>query len=265
MNAKPLSATIRSVGLIGPGFDNWPEARAVLAGDVPWSPVATRIPSPGVLPPAEGGRGGGGGGRAGGAGGPARGGGGAAGARGATGVSAGGGGGANCHAICEALASDDRRISPTRFHNSVNNAASGYWGIATGAMATSTIISSYDGSLAAGLIEALALAHELAQPVLLLAYDHPYPEPLAAARQVSDAFAMALLLDPRGNDAPRLQLGELCDAAADTLPDAAMDAVRSGTPAARGLPLLALLAQGRSGKVVIDYLDDLRLELSLTA
>lgn len=265
MNAKPLSATIHSVGLIGPGFDNWPEARAVLAGDVPWSPVATRIPSPGVLPPAERRR---------------------VGAvvklalcagveavdaadadasRLATVFASAGGDGANCHAICEALASDDRRISPTRFHNSVNNAASGYWGIATGAMATSTIISSYDGSLAAGLIEALALAHELAQPVLLLAYDHPYPEPLAAARQVSDAFAMALLLDPRGNDAPRLQLGELCDAAADTLPDAAMDAVRSGTPAARGLPLLALLAQGRSGKVVIDYLDDLRLELSLTA
>ncbi|AWI79220.1 3-oxoacyl-ACP synthase [Parazoarcus communis] len=265
MSTQPLSASIRGVGLIGPGFDSWPEARAVLAGNAPWAAAATRVPSPGVLPPAERRRVGAVVKLALCAGIEAANAAGADASKLATVFASAGGDGANCHAICEALASDDRRISPTRFHNSVNNAASGYWGIATGAMATSTIISSYDGSLAAGLIEALALAHELAQPVLLLVYDHPYPEPLAAARQVSDAFAMALLLDPNGEDSPRLQLGDFSTAAADTMTDAAMDAVRSGIPAARGLPLLALLAQGRSGSVVIDYLDDLRLELSLSA
>jgi hypothetical protein len=265
MSTKPLSVAIRGVGLIGPGFDNWPAARAVLAGDTPWVPAATRVPSPGMLPPAERRRVGAviklalcagmeavdaAGANA---------------AQLATVFASAGGDGANCHAICEALASDDRRISPTRFHNSVNNAASGYWGIASGAMATSTIISAFDGSLAAGLIEAFALTHELNQPVLLVVYDHPYPEPLAAVRPVRDAFAMALLLAPNDGDAPRLQLGEFSAAAADTMSDTAMDAMRSGIPAARGLPLLALLAQGRSGSVVIDYLDDLRLELSLSA
>ena len=44
-----------------------------------------------------------------------------------------GGDGRNCHEICAALASAERLISPTRFHNSVHNAAAGYWGIATGA------------------------------------------------------------------------------------------------------------------------------------
>ena len=53
MSTKPLSVAIRGVGLIGPGFDNWPAARAVLAGDTPWVPAATRVPSPGMLPPAE--------------------------------------------------------------------------------------------------------------------------------------------------------------------------------------------------------------------
>ena len=42
-----------------------------------------------------------------------------------------GGDGDNCHAICETLATTDRLISPTRFHNSVHNAPAGYWSIAT--------------------------------------------------------------------------------------------------------------------------------------
>jgi hypothetical protein len=50
------------------------------------------------------------------------------------------GDGHNCHALCETLASDDRQVSPTRFHNSVHNAAAGYWGIATGAMAPSQVL-----------------------------------------------------------------------------------------------------------------------------
>ena len=59
--------------------------------------------------------------------------------------------GDNCHAICETLAGTDRQISPTRFHNSVHNAPSGYWGIATGAMAPSTSICTYDATFGAGL------------------------------------------------------------------------------------------------------------------
>ena len=52
----------------------------------------------------------------------------------ATVFSASGADGHNCHALCEQLATDDRQLSPTRFHNSVHNAAAGYWSVATGAM-----------------------------------------------------------------------------------------------------------------------------------
>ncbi|MBR0567191.1 beta-ketoacyl synthase chain length factor [Azoarcus sp. L1K30] len=265
MSTNGLSASVRSLGVIGPGFGSWPEARAVLAGDTPWVPAPTRVPNPDMLPPAERRRVGAVVKLALCAGAEAVHAAGADASQLATVFASAGGDGANCHAICEALAGDDRRISPTRFHNSVNNAAAGYWGIATGAMATSTIVSAYDGSLAAGLIEALALAHALESPVLLVVYDHPYPEPLAAARRVSDAFAMALLLDPAANAGPRVQLGGFCDAAADLMADPAMEAVRSSIPAARGLPLLELLARDRSGTVVLDYLDDLRLDVSLSA
>lgn len=258
-----VAASITAIGLIGPGFDHWPAARAVLAGTTPWAPAPTRIPSPGVLPPAERRRasavvklalsvgmeavtaaG-------------------ADAAQLATVFASAGGDGANCHAICESLAGDDGLISPTRFHNSVNNAASGYWGIAAGAMATSTIISAYDGSFAAGLIETLTLAHSLSKPVLLVVYDHPYPAPLAAARPVVDAFGVALLLDPCATAGPRIALEGCTAEASATLTDPALEGVRRGIPAARSLPLLALLAQGGSGRVVLDYLDQTRLAVTL--
>src|SRR5207244_3501491 len=45
---------------------------------------------------------------------------------------------ANCHALCEALATPERLVSPTRFTNSVHNASAGYWHIATASRAPST-------------------------------------------------------------------------------------------------------------------------------
>jgi hypothetical protein len=88
--------------------------------------------------------------------------------------------GHNCHALCEQLATDDRQISPTRFHNSVHNAAAGYWGIATGSMAPCQVICAYDASFGAGLLDALAQVALERTPVLLIATTANTP---AAARQ----------------------------------------------------------------------------------
>src|SRR5262249_551245 len=92
--------------------------------------------------------------------------------------------GQNCHEICEALATSERLISPTRFHNSVHNAAAGYWGIATGATPVSTALCAYDASFGAGLLEAMTYLHTEAAPVLLIVYDTVHPEPLRRARPI---------------------------------------------------------------------------------
>ena len=85
------------------------------------------------------------------------------------------GDGNNCHEICQALASNDRQISPTRFHNSVHNAPSGYWSIASGAMATSSVVCAYDASFGAGLLEALAQVVADGTRCVLVSYDTDYP------------------------------------------------------------------------------------------
>src|SRR3546814_8764549 len=80
--------------------------------------------------------------------------------------------------MCATLASEPRTISPTKFHNSVHNAAAGYWTIGSGCMHASTAVSAFDASFAQGLVEALAQLAEGAEAVLLAAYDGPATGPL---------------------------------------------------------------------------------------
>lgn len=170
----------------------------------------------------------------------------------------------NCHAILETLASSDRAVSPTRFHNSVHNAPSGYWSIATGSRASSTSLCAYDGSFAAGLLEATTQAGSFDQPCLLLAYDMPYPEPLGSLRPIRQPFGVALLLSPRKSRATRARLALRLtqdDVTRVSAPD--LEQLRAQIPAARSLPLLQRLAQGAEGIVTLEYLDGVRLEVDV--
>jgi len=254
-----LTAYIQGIGLIGPGLADWQNGARVLAGEEAYSPRATTVPAPGGLPAAERRR------------------------IGATvklalsvaqqavaaaGVdpagilsvfTSSGGDGLICHEICETLASADRQLSPTRFHNSVHNAAAGYWSLATGATTASTALCAHDGSFAAGLLEALALVSADRVPVMLNAYDTGYPEPLRAKRPLPDSFGVALILTP--DPAPRAcakiaaslcAAGSLCD----RFPESRLEALRAALPAARSLPLLRLLARREPGEVVLDYVGD---------
>jgi hypothetical protein len=252
-----LAATIEGIGLVGPGLASWKEGREALAGRVAYDAKPTVLPVPEALPATERRR---------------------AGksvkvslAAGLEAAAAAGrspcdlvaifssssGDGENCHSICETLASDDRLISPTRFHNSVHNAPAGYWGIATGAMRPADCLGAFDASFGAGLLEGMSrLAADPSQAVLVIAYDAPYPEPLHGARPIADSFAVAFLLAAPSatRTGPRLEV-ELGRGAPWTMPDAALEKMRQEIPAARALPLLALLAQGAAGEAVIDYLD----------
>ena len=269
-----LCAQIEGLGLLGPGLDGWTHSSAVLEGRSLYVRQPTNVPIPDGLPPAE---------------------------RRRLGVvvklalnvgleaiskagveadalpavfASSGGDGQNCHEICQGLANDERLISPTRFHNSVHNAAAGYWSIATRSRAASNALCAFDWSFGAGLLEAMTQVVVDQTRVLLVAYDAPYPQPLFAKRPIPEAFGVAFVLAPSRNGMAaaspeshgsatavgsagtlgRLTL-ELSDSPPDRMGNADLEALRASIPAARALPLLQQLAQRKAGVVNIEYLD----------
>ena len=106
--------------------------------------------------------------------------------------------------MCATLARDPRTISPTKFHNSVHNAAAGYWTIGSGCMHASTAVSAFDATFAQGLIEALAQLGDGAEAVLLAGYDGPAVGPLESMSHSRGLLGGALVLS-RGDGALRLR------------------------------------------------------------
>ena len=253
-----LVAQIEGIGLLGPGLDGWTSSTALLEGRAPYIPQATVLSTPDGLPPAERRRLGRVVKLALGVGLQATSKAGADPATLAAVFASSGGDGQNCHEICQALSLDERLISPTRFHNSVHNAAAGYWSIATGSRAASNAVSAYDASFAAGLLEAVTQVVVDQTRVLLVAYDAEYPPPLFVKRPIPEAFGVALVLAPVGRPS-EASLGRLTlsfsDSPADRMRDAALESLRASIPAARSLPLLYQLAVQRRAVVNIDYLD----------
>lgn len=179
--------------------------------------------------------------------------------------SSSGGDGDNCHSICEALASQDRLISPTKFTNSVHNAPSGYWGIALHAKPASTSLCAFDGSFSAGFLEACTLAITAKQPVLLVAYDTPYPEPLQAARPIQNSFGVAMIVSPQSTTATlsnvRIKLGK---GASNTMKNPALEKLRCNVPAARSLPLLQSIACAHQNtSLILDLFENQQLLLEV--
>jgi len=176
------------------------------------------------------------------------------------------GDGENCNAICQVLASPNREISPTRFHNSVHNASAGYWGIAMKCMAASTSLCAFDGSFAVGLLEACVQALSLQSATLLVASDTPYPEPLHSARPMTNSFAVGLVVNPvrSSQSLAKLELS-FSQQASSRLDLAHWEPMRLSCPAARCLPLLLRLANPKSdaSTIRLEYLDQCSLTIRL--
>ena len=266
--AQSLTVFVEGIGLLGPGLSSWQQGGPQLKGSSSYQAARCILPLPMALPPAERRR---------------------AGtvvkvslAVAQEAVTASGfqaitlpsvfssssGDAINCHEICSALASNDRLISPTRFHNSVHNASSGYWSISSGAMASSSVLCAHDGSFSAGLLEAITQVVMEQTAVLLVAYDTDYPEPLRSVRPLPDTFGVGLVIAPQRSQRSLAQwtlapASCFSSTAADHLNDAALEQVRSSIPAARCLPLLRSVAALSFGEVVLDYLKDLQLAVQV--
>jgi len=258
---------VEGVGLLGPGLPGWRASRPVLAGEEAYRAAPTVIAASDLLPVAErrrspvpvklalavgeeafrnAGRDA---------------------AITATVFASSSGEGETLHQMCETLASADREVSPTRFHNSVHNAAAGYWGIATQSHEASTSLCCYDASFAAGLLEAVTQIAVCGKPVALIAYDQPYPEPLHSARPLLGSFAAALVLAPEATRQAFAALElEFLDGEpqATRMSDPGLEEMRLGIPAGRALPVLQALTRKAGGKVEMNFPGDGRLRIAVS-
>ena len=249
-----ISLYVKALGVVAPGMVDWPTARAVLRGEVPYRAEPLPRLAPASLPAMERRR--------------------AspavklamaaseqalegvadtgmaavfASSEGDTGI---------FDQICRSLASETPWVSPTRFHNSVHNAPAGYWSIAAHSQANTGAVSGFDDSFAAGLLESASWVRgDALDQCLLVAYDLVPPEPLHSVRRIDEPCGVALRL--AGEDCAdalaRLDL-ELDSEDADitVMDEAGLEALRSVNPAARALPLLQRIALG-VGDVALPY------------
>lgn len=247
---------VEGIGLRAPGLDGWAGSLPVLRGEQPYAATPTSVPPSPLLPanerrrmvmtvklallvgaeafanaerdPSEA----------------------------ATVFTSSGGDGDTLHGILQSLVAAELDVSPTRFHNSVHNAPSGYWAIATKSHTPTTSICGHDWSFAAGLLDAAAQAASDAQPVGLIAYDLPYPEPLNGKRSIDAIFGTALLFTPTPSAKSFAALSitlERKPIRSTMMEDPGLEALRTGNPAARSLSLLTALARRAEASVVLEH------------
>jgi hypothetical protein len=153
--------------------------------------------------------------------------------------------------LCRTLSSTPRMVSPTRFHNSVHNAATGYWSIATQSHAPASAVSAFSYSAPMALLEAAIQASDAGYPVLVVTQEMAAPMALIDTCPSKQAFSAALLLAP-----PQYSLSARTTALATVryqvvdktvpwpeLPEDLQEDL-SGNPGASLVPLLAAMTAG---------------------
>jgi hypothetical protein len=148
--------------------------------------------------------------------------------------------------MCATLVSDARAVSPTRFHNSVHNAAAGYWTIGAGCTQATTAISAFDATFAQALIEAMLQLHAGAEAVLLAAYDGATTGPLATVTHSTGLLGGALVLSRRARrDAPRIEAELRHDPPREGRIPGRLERIAQDNAMAPMLPLFEALAHGQ--------------------
>jgi hypothetical protein len=260
---------VDAIGILGPGLPNWEKAQKVLRGEQAYECQPTLVPQPSLLPPnerrrappavriafaaaEEAVRS---------ASSPA--------SELATVFASSDADMSILHRICTALRYPTRIVSPTDFHNSVHNAASGYWGIAAKSRGFASAIAAYDFSFAMGLLEAATLVIQDGMNTLMVVYDVPPPAPHLAYRPLPDSMAVAIALTPTASPTSmaslRVRYGHTSPSDAISSCGKELETLRQSLPPARSLPFLELLAKGAAGTITIECPSNQRLQLELSS
>lgn len=261
----PLSVSIEGVGAWAPGLTNWNHVRAWLQGEAPRAAKSPARPGAGILPAAERRRA------------PAS-------VLHAVEVAsqatnmaaldpaslpcvfaAAHGDVAILDDVCDVLAHAPTELSPTRFHNSVHNAAAGYWTIANQCRAASTALCALEYNFGASLLEAAVQACADQRPVLLVVSDVAGVGPLREVIASTEPFACALVLAPQASARGLATCSIRLQARTNATPVSGTEpaTLAAANLAARGLVLLQALAMASPAVIMVDAGPELSLAIDM--
>ncbi len=173
--------------------------------------------------------------------------------------------------ICQTLAQNPELLSPTQFHNSVHNAATGYWTIATNAHSPATAISAYTYSASMAFFEAAIQAAGEEVPVMLVAEEVQAPPTLSFACPTSVPFAAAIILAPVSENLPAIaRLGfKAREEAVKWMGHSSLPDELANIPSANLLSVLAALAEAQTfqetRRVRLPLSPGMHVDISITA
>jgi hypothetical protein len=156
--------------------------------------------------------------------------------------------------LCIELARTNGVISPTAFHNSVQNTAAAYWSIAHGCAEAASAVAAGHDTFAMALLETWCQLRADGGARLLVCYDESWPEYLAPPMG-TPPLAVAMVLTENCGEGALALLGMPYQGAANRH-RADFDALLATAPVAAGLALLAEISAGGGRRIVSLGLDE---------
>lgn len=148
--------------------------------------------------------------------------------------------------MCRALVAPNKALSPTKFHNSVHNAAAGYWTISTGCMQAANSVAGFQQSVPLTLMEALIQSQIEQRPVLITFYDAPCSDVLHDLLKNEVSFATSVIVAPPNTTSslPNYQAQVIQEAVEwpDFTADKVLQNIYTSNPSGRVLPILKAIA-----------------------
>ena len=178
--------------------------------------------------------------------------------------------------MCTCFTADSQVVSPTKFHNSVHNAATGYWSIATGCRQPLNSISAFDLTTSVTLLEAMIFCNSEQRPILMVLFDIVPPAKLRDFIPITDSFAAAFVLSP-GSDTANTKVDNQTTITLSLSSgltewptmnwlqqNLVLDCLYNSNPSARILVLLELISRGGSSMITMPVGEDTSLSVSVT-
>jgi len=159
--------------------------------------------------------------------------------------------------MCRVLAGENKALSPTKFHNSVHNAAAGYWTISTNCMQAANSVAGFEQSVSLTLMEALIQSTSEQTPILITFYDAPSSEVLKDMLKTEQPFSVSMVISPNRSENAIGKISAQVTIEPSIEPSLMSDSFLQDcfatNPAAKILPLIERLASNRGDNTTLKY------------